>query len=51
MKKPHQRMVTALAVVTFLLLGCSKSADDCSYTASCGNSESERSDSGNSGSM
>ncbi len=49
MKKPHQRMVTALAVVAFLF-GCSKSADDCSYTASCGNSESERSDSGNSGS-
>jgi len=44
MKKRHQRTMTALAVVTFLL-GCSKSAEDCNYTASCDNS-AERSDSG-----
>jgi hypothetical protein len=48
MKKRHQRTVTALAVVTFLF-GCSKSAEDCNYTASCGNSETERSDSGSGG--
>jgi hypothetical protein len=49
MKNRHQRTVTAFAVVAFLLgSGCSKSAEDCSYTASCGNSE--KSDSGNTGS-
>ncbi len=46
MKKRHQRTATALAVVTFLF-GCSKSAEDCNYTASCANSGSEKSDSGN----
>ncbi len=42
MKNRRLGAVVGLAVVTVLAgLGCSKSAEDCSYTASCGNSEND----------